>query len=508
MARLVECIPNFSEGRRPEVIAALVREITAVSGVILLDQEMDQAHNRAVLTFVGEPQAVKGAAFAAIAKATELIDMEKHTGEHPRLGATDVVPFVPISDVSMEECVQLARELGQLVGEKLAIPVYLYEAAATRPDRENLADIRKGEYEGLKKEIGVNLDRKPDFGPEKMHPTAGAVVIGARMPLVAYNVYLGTTDVSIAKKIARAIRYSTGGLRYVKALGFEIKERDLVQVSMNLVNYQGTPVYRVMELIKAEANRYGVPIVSSELVGLAPLAAFLDVAEFYLKLENFKPEQILETRLMNIQTAQQETLADFIDRVASSAPTPGGGSVSALCASLGAALTAMVCRLTIGKKKFEAVQSEIQAVLEQTEKLRQQTFELIKKDASAFDRVTEAFKLPKDSEEQKAQRSRAIQEATKGATLVPLKLMEYALEIIRLCQIVVEKGNPGAASDAGVSSLLANAALKGAWLNVKINLNSLEDQQFVAEITAKAQSLRQQAEQQANQITMTLAQKI
>lgn len=297
MARkIVECVPNFSEGRRPEVVREIVAAVESVPGVQLLDYSSDPSHNRSVLTFIGEPAPVKEAAFRAIAKAAELINMEEHRGEHPRIGATDVVPFVPVLGVTMADCVALARELGAEVAEKLRIPVYLYEEAATRPDRRNLADIRRGEYEGLKKEIHLP-DRRPDFGDPVMHPTAGATVIGAREFLIAYNINLGTPDVSIAKKIARVVRASSGGLMYVKALGIKLEDRNLAQVSMNLTNFKKTPMHVVFNLVKSEAERYGVPIVGSEIVGLVPLDALLAAAEHYLRIENFSRKQVLETRV-------------------------------------------------------------------------------------------------------------------------------------------------------------------------------------------------------------------
>ncbi len=294
--KLVECIPNFSEGRREEVVDEIVNAIRSVEGVKLLDMEMDADHNRSVITFIGEPAPVKEAAFRAAKKAAELIDMDVHRGEHPRMGAADVIPFVPISDVKMEECIEMAKEVGERIGGELKIPVYLYEEAATRPDRVNLADVRRGQYEGLKKEIEVNPDRKPDFGPAKIGK-AGATAVGARMPLVAFNVYLGTDNIKIAKSIAKAVRNSSGGLRFVKAMGFEIKERGLVQVSMNLTNYKKTPIHRVFEMIKSEASRFGVRIVEGEIVGLVPEDALLDAAKFYLRLNAFKKRQVLEKRM-------------------------------------------------------------------------------------------------------------------------------------------------------------------------------------------------------------------
>lgn len=298
MAKLVECVPNFSEGRRPEVIDAIADEVRKVDGVKLLDVKADASHNRVVVTFVGEPQAVKTAAFNACKKAAELIDMEKQQGEHPRIGATDVIPFIPVKDVTMEECVTLANELAQEIAEKLSIPVYLYEEAAKTPARRALPDVRKGQYEGLKEEIG-KPERKPDYGPSRMHPSAGATVVGARQFLIAYNINLDTHDVSIAKKIANCIREAKGGFRYVRAMGISVNVngRDLAQVTINMVNYQGTPLFRVFETVKNEAARYGVNVIGSEIIGLTPMQALLDVAEYYLRLDGFERKQVFEETL-------------------------------------------------------------------------------------------------------------------------------------------------------------------------------------------------------------------
>jgi len=297
MQRIVECIPNFSEGRRADVIDEIVGAIKSVNGAVLLDRESDPDHNRSVVTFVAPPPVVVDAALAGVKKAAGLIDLNNHTGEHPRMGATDVVPFVPISGVTMDECVQLARQCGERMWQELGIPVYLYEKAATRPERENLAALRKGQFEGIRAEIETNAARRPDFGEPRVHPTAGITAVGARPPLIAYNVNLGTSNIEIANKIARAVRHQSGGFRYVKALGFELKDRGIVQVSMNMVNYEGTPLFRVFEMIKREAERYGVTILGSEIVGLVPQAALNAVADFYLQLENFTEGQILEHRL-------------------------------------------------------------------------------------------------------------------------------------------------------------------------------------------------------------------
>ena len=298
MSKLVECVPNFSEGRRPEVIEAITAEVKNIPGVKLLDVKADASHNRVVVTFVGEPQAAKQAAFNACKQAAELIDMEKHHGEHPRIGATDVIPFIPVKNMTMEECVQLADELAQEIAEKLEIPVYLYEEAAKIPARKSLPDIRKGQYEGLKTEIS-KPERQPDYGPARLHPSAGATVVGARQFLIAYNINLDTSDVQIAKKIANCIREAKGGYRYVRAMGVSVQVggRDVAQVTINMVNYQGTPLFRVFETVKSEAARYGVNVIGSEIIGLTPMQALLDVAEFYLRLDGFDRKQVLEDNL-------------------------------------------------------------------------------------------------------------------------------------------------------------------------------------------------------------------
>ncbi len=298
MSKLVECVPNFSEGRRPEVIEAIADEVRNVPNVRLLDVKADASHNRVVVTFVGEPQAVKQAAFNACKKAAELIDMEKQQGEHPRIGATDVIPFIPVKNISMEECVQLADELAQEIAAKLDIPVYLYEEAAKIPTRKALPDIRKGQYEGLKTEI-TKPERLPDYGPARMHPSAGATVVGARQFLIAYNINLDTSDVRIAKKIANCIREAKGGFKYVRAMGVsvEIDGRDVAQVTINMINFNGTPLFRVFETVKSEAARYGINVIGSEIIGLTPMQALLDVAEFYLRLDGFDRKQVLEDNL-------------------------------------------------------------------------------------------------------------------------------------------------------------------------------------------------------------------
>lgn len=297
MAEIVWCVPNFSEGRRQDVVDQIAGEVSAVEGVKLLGADPDPDHNRVVVSFVGTREGVAEAAFRTVARARELIDLNEHEGEHPRMGATDVVPFVPVQGVTMDDCVELAKKVGERIGSELDIPVFLYEKAATRPERENLAIVRKGQFEGLRDLIGKDPDRAPDYGPDHIHPTAGAVAVGARMPLIAYNVNLGTDDVKVAKTIAKTVRHLSGGFRYVKAMGFEIKERGIVQVSMNLVNFKASPIFRVQETIRREAARYGVPVVGAEIVGLVPMEALVETAKWYLQLEDFDDEQVLENRI-------------------------------------------------------------------------------------------------------------------------------------------------------------------------------------------------------------------
>ncbi len=507
MIRLVECVPNFSEGRRKEVIDKIVGDIISEPSVVLLDCEMDADHNRAVVTFVCPPEMAVDACFRGIKKASELIDMQTHSGEHPRMGATDVCPFIPISDFTEAEAVELANQLGKRVGEELQIPVYLYEAARTRPDRENLAVVRKGEYEGIRDDIETNPDRKPDYGPAKMNLKAGATAIGVRFPLVAYNVYLDTNRVSIAKKIANAVRFVRGGYRFCKAMGFSIAERNQTQVSMNLVRYPKTPIFRVFESIKSEAARYGVNVISSEIVGLVPQQALFDVAEFYLRLENFSAAQVLEEKLRRLGGSAQST-DNFYNEVAAKTPTPGGGSVAAAAGALAAALSSMVCRLTVRKKKYKDVAEELTAILEQSEILRAELEEMIVKDGEAFDRVMLARKLPKDTDTEIAKRDEAIFVATKGAAATPLETARKAYKVLELSKTVAEKGNMNSVSDAGVAALMAKAAIEGALYNVKINIGGFEDEAFVAEMRTGIDELQGKSSRLADEIKNAVESKI
>lgn len=473
MAELIECVPNFSEGRNKSVVTAITAEISHDRSIRLLGQEMNADHNRSVVTFVGEPEAVLEAAIRGVRKAAELIDLRKHQGEHPRMGATDVLPFVPIGTSKLDRCVELARRAGERIGTELGIPVYLYEAAATRPARQNLADVRRGEFEGIAKELGTNPERDPDFGPKAIHVSAGAIAIGARLPLLAFNVNLGTRDVEIAKRIAKAIRFQTGGLRYVKALGFELHERGIVQVSMNLVNTWGTPVHRVFAMIREEAERYGVPIVGSEIVGLVCQDALIDVAEHTLRLESFSREQILENRLARNIGAAEQAMPEFLDEVASSAPTPGGGSVAALAGSLAGALATMVARLTIGKKRYAEHEERMRSVEQSGEALRRELFDLVSEDAKAYEGFVAASKLSQRTPEETATREKALAGAARNAAAVPLRTAEACLRALELAADVAEVGNLNAVSDAGVAGWLARGGVEGAALNVAINLPSV-----------------------------------
>jgi len=503
MTRLLECVPNFSEGRRPEVIDAICRAIASSDGVTILDREMDADHNRAVVTFVGEPESVVEGSWRGIVKAAELIDMRAHRGEHPRMGATDVCPFVPLEGVTVEDAVTYANQLAERVGRELEIPVYLYEEAARTTARKNLATIRKGEYEAIRDEIETIPERAPDYGPRKIHLKAGATAIGVRFPLVAFNVYLGTSDVAIAQKVASAVRFLEGGLRYVKALGFYIKERQQAQVSMNLTNYTKTPIFRVFDMIKAEAARYGVNVTSSEIVGLVPNRALLDVADYYLQLERFTPAQVLENKLAAVGAGGAGgavSAGDFFASVASSTPTPGGGSVAAAAGALAAALASMVCRLTVTKKKYEGVRDELMGVCDKSEKLRRELTELIEKDGQAFDKVMAAYALAKGGDPEMAARASAISEASKGAALVPMTVVERAQEVLDLAAMVAEKGNRNSITDAGVSALMALAALEGAAYNARINLLSVSDAAFCDDIRARLTSASTRANATASRV--------
>lgn len=498
---IVECIPNFSEGRRVEVVEEIENAIRSVRGVYILDRHIDSDHNRSVITFAGSPSEVADAAFEAIKTAARKINLDQQKGEHPRIGATDVIPFVPISGVTMDECVELARTLAQRVGDELSIPTYLYEQAATRPERKNLENIRRGEYEGLKETIESDPSKKPDFGPQKLGP-AGATVIGARAPLVAFNVYLSTDDVAIAQNIGRAVRHSSGGLRYVKALGMLVEGR--AQVSMNLTDFTHTPVARVVELIRREADRYGVSIVNSELVGLIPQAALVDAAQWYLQLDQFSPDQVLENRIFAAMDSEERDESVFLHSIAAGSATPGGGSAAAFAGAMGAALVAMVARLTVGKKKYADVEERMQEITSRADILRDALQKAVKLDAQAFDSVMAAFRMPKKSAQEKTARAEEIERATHVAAEVPLQVCRDAVEVLALAAEVAEKGNKNALSDAGSAGAMANACLQAAGLNVKINAASVSDREAAQSWIDELAHLETQAAQAGKALSATL----
>jgi glutamate formiminotransferase/formiminotetrahydrofolate cyclodeaminase len=498
--KLVECVPNFSEGRRPEVVAQIRDAIAAVEGVTVLDVSSDQSHNRTVVTLVVPVEHAVDAAFAGIRKAHELIDLNVHTGEHPRMGATDVVPFIPLEGTTMEDCIVLARTLGERVGNELQIPVFLYERAATSPSRENLADVRRGEFEGIRDEMKAGAtNRKPDYGPSQIHATAGAVAIGARPFLVAYNVYLGpASNLPVAKNVAKALRGSSGGLRYVKGLGLEVDGQ--AQVSMNLVDTEKTPLYRAFDMVKMEAQAQGVSPTWSEIVGLVPEKALFETAARHIQLRDFKPEMVLEKKVRDAVQGG-ESLTGFIGAVAAPVPAPGGGSVAAHVGALGAALAQMVAGLTAGKKKYIAVDAEMRELALKAAGLVNTLSALVAKDAAAYTMVTDAYKLPAEPAEAAEKRKTAIADALIGAAQVPLETARACAEVASLAATCATKGNTNAVSDAGVAALLADAACRGAVYNVRINVSSLEDRARGAGLIAEANQLLAQTKQRVEEAT-------
>ncbi|MBS1854825.1 MAG: glutamate formimidoyltransferase [Acidobacteria bacterium] len=465
--QLVECVPNFSEGRDGAKVDAIVQAILAVPDVALLDRESDEDHNRSVITFVGPPDAVAEAALRGVARAVELIDLTKHSGAHPRIGACDVLPFVPVEGVTLEECVRLAERVGQEIWTRLKVPVYLYEAAARRPERANLENIRRGQFEALLEEMGNVAERDPDIGDAVCHPTAGAIVTGARKFLIAYNVNLNTPDVSIARKIAKTIRYSSGGFRFVKAMGVMLASRGLAQVSINLTDFEQTPMHVVFEAVRREAERHGVGVVGSEIVGLIPKKSIELSAEYFLRFENFRPELVLENRIA-AAVSGRGGLPEFLDALAAPCATPGGGSASAAAGAMAAALGAMVTRLAKqDPAEFEAA--------------RRFFTEAVERDAEAFNRVMAAYKRPKE------ERAPFVEEALHGAAEVPLEVMEHAAALARRLEALAVPAKFG--SDLAVAKSLAAAAKAGAWENVKINLDSIADVEFKAGVERRVNAL-------------------
>ncbi|HET7296213.1 MAG TPA: glutamate formimidoyltransferase [Gemmatimonadales bacterium] len=464
-APLVECVPNFSEGRDQTTIHALRDALTGVPGVALLDVQSDAAHHRSVFTFVAPPDAALEAALRAMRVATERIDMTTHRGEHPRMGATDVVPFVPVRDVTMDDCVALARRLAERAAAELDIPVYLYARAATRPERERLPDVRKGEFEGLRDRIGKDPAAAPDFGPPRIHATAGATAVGARPFLVAFNIYLDSADVSLAKEIAKQIRTSSGGLPAVQASGFEVAGK--AQVSMNLLDIDVTTPAAVFAAVERAARSRGVEVLKSEVVGLMPERGLVGAGAAYLKLPD-PEDHLLEAK---IRAAEGPSLDGWLDELAGGTPAPGGGSAAALAGAMAAALVAMVCRLTLGRKAYAAVTGQVEAVLREAEDARRALRGLVELDAAAYGVVMTAYAIRKDV----PGRAHAIDDALLAAARTPLDTARRAARLVGLAKEVAQIGNKNARSDANVAQALARAALAGALENVRINVAGLSE---------------------------------
>lgn len=537
MKKLIECVPNFSEGRDLNIIKQITDEIEHVDGVKLLNVDPGKATNRTVVTFVGEPDAVIQAAFLAIKKAGELIDMSKHKGEHPRMGATDVCPLIPISNISMEETAEFAKKLAKRVGEELKLPIYLYEAAQADKKRNNLSVIRAGEYEGFFKKIKLP-EWKPDFGPAEFDAKRGATVIGARDFLVAYNVNLNTTSTRRANAIAFDVREAgrvvlengkpvknadgtsksiPGSLKSVKAIGWFIEEYGVAQISMNLTNINITPVHIAFDEVCKKATERGIRVTGSELVGLIPLKSLLDAGKYFLKKQQrsigvsekelikiavksmgldelgpFKPEERiieyllkekLDTKLVSM------TLIDFVDETASESPAPGGGSISAYVGSLGASLATMVANLSSHKKGWDDRWEEFSNWAEKGQKYKDELLYLVDKDTAAFNMIMAAFGLPKATDEEKKARTQAIQDATKFAIEIPFKVMEASYGSMAVIKAMAEIGNPNSVSDAGVGALCARSAVMGAFMNVRINAAGYDDKNYVNDIVAKGKKI-------------------
>ncbi|OLE54742.1 MAG: glutamate formimidoyltransferase [Acidobacteria bacterium 13_1_20CM_3_53_8] len=506
MNRLVECVPNFSEGRTEETIARLVDVIESVKGAVVLDTHMDADHNRSVITFVAGAETVVEASVRAAALAAELIDLRSHTGEHPRVGAMDVLPFVPVRGVTMEDCIGLAHAAGERIARELQIPVYFYERAARRPDRVNLEDVRRKGFEELRDEIEIIDARAPDIGDRRVHESAGAIVVGARPFLIAYNINLNTEDVTIAKKIARAVRGRDGGLRYLKALGFELKSRRIAQVSMNLVDYEKTSIHHAFEAVRREATRYGVQVLGSEIVGLVPQDALDRAAEYFLRIENFSRDLVLENRIEMAFAAkgERETVRDFVEEVASGKPVPGGGVAAAHAASLGAALGEMIAHLTEGRERFADVAREVSESLAELTELRARLQQAASDDAASFKRVMEARRMLETTEENNRARAGAIEAALKGAATVPLEIAGLAVQVLELLETLAEIGNPNALADAATGAQLALAAVAAARYNVLVNIALIEDEEFNGEHSSRADDLLERAREIATRVEALL----
>jgi glutamate formiminotransferase/formiminotetrahydrofolate cyclodeaminase len=544
MTKLIECVPNFSEGVNLDIIKQITNEIESVEGVRLLNVDPGKATNRTVVTFVGEPEPVIAAAFLAIKKAGELIDMSTHKGEHPRMGATDVCPLIPISNISMEETAEYARKLAKRVGEELQLPVYLYEGAQPDKSRSNLSVIRAGEYEGFFKKI-KQPEWKPDFGPAEFDAKRGGTVIGARDFLIAYNVNLNTTSTRRANAIAFDVREAgrmvdgvnqPGTLKSVKAIGWFIEEYGVAQISMNLTNIEVTPLHIAFDEVCAKANNRGIRVTGSELVGLVPLKAMLDAGKYFLRkqqrsvgvseaalihiaiksmgldeLAPFNPqERIIEYQLKNTADSKliSMTLTGFADETASESPAPGGGSIAAYVGSLGASLATMVANLSSHKKGWDNRWEEFSDWAEKGQAYKDELLHLVDLDTVAFNKIMEAFGLPKSNDAEKTARTHAIQDATKYAIEIPLKVMQAALNSMQVIEAMVTIGNPNSVTDAGVAALCARTAVLGAFMNVKINASGYHDKTFINGIIANGTEIEKQAVALETKIIEVVNQKI
>jgi glutamate formiminotransferase/formiminotetrahydrofolate cyclodeaminase len=488
MSTLVECVPNFSEGRDKSRVDAII-DAMKIDGVFLLDREMDSDHNRCVITIAGEREAIQEAAILGVGKASELIDLNIHQGAHPRLGAADVVPFIPIEGVTIEDCVDMARRVGAEIWRRYQIPVYLYEAAAATAERQNLENIRRGQFEGIRADIETNPARKPDFGDPRLHPTAGAVVVGARKALIAYNVFLNTSNLDIAKKIAKAVRFSSGGLRFVKGAGFLV--RGQAQVSMNLTDFEQTPIHRVFEFVKREAARYGVSPVSSEIVGLIPRKALEAASEWFLQIEPFDSSLILENRLTSVMEGKiavggiRAGIEPFVEQLAAPRATPGGGSAAAASGAMAAALAGMVASMSRGKKAYLQHERELSDAIARLSRLREELKSAVDADAEAYNSVMTAAKHAKES----PNGQELMNAALKQATSVPLGVAEQAREVGKIVEKLKPITSPNMKSDLTTAAALARAAGEGAVANVEINLESLKDEAFIANVVRKVAQL-------------------
>lgn len=560
MKKLIECVPNFSEGRDMSVIKHITAEIESVDGVKLLDVDPGAATNRTVVTFVGTPDAVVDAAFLAIKKASQVIDMSKHKGEHPRFGATDVCPFVPVANISMEETVEYARKLAKRVGEELQIPIYCYENAAFKEERRNLATCRAGEYEGLPEKL-ADANWKPDFGPAKFLPKTGVTAVGARDFLVAFNVNLNTTSTRRANAIAFDVRERgrvkregdpitgkivkdekgkpvmvPGSLKCVKGIGWFIEEYGIAQISMNLTNISVTPVHIAFDETCSKATERGIRVTGSELVGLIPLKALLDAGKYFLKkqqrsvgvseeelikiavksmglddLKAFNPkEKIIEYMIKEDSANKLVDLSvkGFADETASESPAPGGGSVSAYVGSLGISLATMVANLSSHKRGWDERWEEFSDWAEKGQKLKDHLLYLVDEDTNAFNKIMDAFGLPKGTDEEKAARKQAIEDASKYAMEIPFKVMEASFESMEIIKAMAEIGNPNSVSDAGVGALCARTAVMGAFLNVKINASGVDDKDFVNDILTKGKEIEEKAIEMEKEIINLVDKKI